>query len=207
VRHFAKLKELWKKSNLRRSPLSDTDVLAGSIPYGQIFGERFGVASVREYLTYMDEYSFNPVDFNNGDNLNLPLYVFDGEVMDEEFKPYLDDLPEFYSLWNYSHFHHQFILGPRGSGAPFHYHCSALNYLTYGRKKWFLYSPDKAIYSKIHPLHWYMQTYKTLSKEEKPFECIQLQNELFYVPSGWAHATINIDECIGLATEFDTKDC
>jgi hypothetical protein len=135
VRHFAKLKELWKKSNLRRSPLSDTDVLAGSIPYGQIFGERFGVASVREYLTYMDEYSFNPVDFNNGDNLNLPLYVFDGEVMDEEFKPYLDDLPEFYSLWNYSHFHHQFILGPRGSGAPFHYHCSALNYLTYGRKK------------------------------------------------------------------------
>ena len=30
---------------------------------------------------------------------------------------------------------------------------------------------------------------------------------MVYVPSGWAHATINIDECIGMATEFDTFDC
>ena len=30
---------------------------------------------------------------------------------------------------------------------------------------------------------------------------------MLFVPSGWSHATLNIDECIGLAVEFDTLDC
>jgi hypothetical protein len=38
----------------------------------------------------------------------------------------------------------QFILGPRGSGAPFHYHCAALNFLLFGKKRWLL--TPRAVY-------------------------------------------------------------
>ena len=31
---------------------------------------------------------------------------------------------------------------------------------------------------------------------------MQQSGQLLYVPSGWSHATINLDEAIGLAVEF-----
>ena len=38
-------------------------------------------------------------------------------------------------------------------------------------------------------------------------ECVQRGGEMLFVPAGWSHAVINMDECIGLAVEFDTGDC
>lgn len=38
-------------------------------------------------------------------------------------------------------------------------------------------------------------------------ECVQGPGDVLYVPARWSHATINIDECIGMAVEFDTGDC
>ena len=35
----------------------------------------------------------------------------------------------------------QFAIGATGSGAPFHSHMAAYNYLAFGRKRWFLVSP------------------------------------------------------------------
>jgi len=35
----------------------------------------------------------------------------------------------------------QFFVGPEGSGAPVHFHSSAVNALYYGRKRWILIPP------------------------------------------------------------------
>ena len=172
VTNFAggQLPLVWSKQYLREH-FNDIDLLAGSIPYGEIFGEPFGVASVGEFLAYMERYSlrYKEEEVEELDD-KLPLYVFDSEVMEGEFKSYFK-IPgiifcayflnfkciyfafiDIYYKLNDSKFYHQFILGPRGiqyvikimcdlfpssgSGAPFHFHCSAINYLAYGRKKY-----------------------------------------------------------------------
>ena len=41
----------------------------------------------------------------------------------------------------------------------------------------------------------------------QPLECMQNAGDVLYIPSGWGHATINIDESIGFAVEFELLDC
>ena len=90
VTNFAggQLPLVWSKQYLREH-FDDVDLLAGSIPYGEIFGEPFGVASVGEFLAYMERYSLRYKEevVEELDD-KLPLYVFDSEVMEGEFKSY-----------------------------------------------------------------------------------------------------------------------
>ena len=48
----------------------------------------------------------------------------------------------------------QFMLGPRGSGSPAHFHISAWNALVFGQKQWFLLPPSRPIFSKVPALKW-----------------------------------------------------
>ena len=41
----------------------------------------------------------------------------------------------------------------------------------------------------------------------QPIECVQYADEVIYVPSMWSHATVNLDECIGVAVELDAGNC
>ena len=43
----------------------------------------------------------------------------------------------------------QFYLGGAGSGAPVHFHGDAWNALAYGAKRWFLFPPAEARFSRI----------------------------------------------------------
>jgi hypothetical protein len=54
-------------------------------------------------------------------------------------------------------------IGPINSGSPFHFHCDAVNALVYGRKRWWLYPPSVALYSKQHPVLWHKHGYKQLA--------------------------------------------
>lgn len=47
---------------------------------------------------------------------------------------------------------HQFLVGPVGSGAPFHFHQDAYNALVQGTKRWFFRRPSQATMSTEHPL-------------------------------------------------------
>lgn len=64
----------------------------GHIPYGEVFGERFGFATVKEFLAYMDNYALEPSIGGAAESASFkaPLYVFDGEVMQSHFKGYYD---------------------------------------------------------------------------------------------------------------------
>ena len=35
----------------------------------------------------------------------------------------------------------------------------------------------------------------------RPLECVQRPGEVFYVPTGWHHAVINLEHSVGLAVE------
>jgi len=75
-----------------------------------------------------------------------PPYVFDGGVGGKvrDFDSHFMTPPQFEG---YNTILQQFMLGPRGSGAPPHFHNSAWNGLVYGRKRWYLFPPSEAFFS------------------------------------------------------------
>ena len=56
----------------------------------------------------------------------------------------------------------QFFVGPRGSGAPWHFHSDAFNALAHGGKRWFMTPPgsDENEYSTKHPMIWLQEREK-----------------------------------------------
>ncbi|XP_065843159.1 jmjC domain-containing protein 8-like isoform X2 [Oscarella lobularis] len=188
------------KETLRRESLlnehRDVDLLVGYIPYGEVFGEFNGYATVGEYVDYMDRIA----EGNESDN--VPLYVFDSGVLESRFvRKNQYSLPDAFDVWKDRDQYHQFILGAPGSGAPFHFHCPAVNVVIYGRKRWFLYPPGLSHYSKIHPQHWLANTYP--NAKEGLIECTQHPGDLLFVPSRWSHSVLNVDEVTGIAVEFE----
>ena len=86
-----------------------------------------------------------------------------------------------------------------------------MNVLISGKKEWLLTAPKHAVYSKIHPSLW-KNNFQELSlkgtgegKKKKYYRCTQIENSLIYVPKGWSHAVLNIDEkkpTVGVAVEL-----
>lgn len=62
----------------------------GPIPYGEIFGEKFGYATIEEFVSYMDEYRLSSWTEHNHTSFKTPLYVFDSEVLTEHFVGHYD---------------------------------------------------------------------------------------------------------------------
>jgi hypothetical protein len=97
--------------------------------------------------------------------------------------------------------HALFFLGPAHSGAYFHQHFSAWNALLYGAKRWFLLPPD-AVFG---PYTASMVNWLAVDKSRlpiPPLECVQESGEILFVPEGWLHATINLQDSVGIAVEL-----
>ena len=99
ISYFSELRKIWKRDILQEL-FGEVDLLAGPIPYGELFGEDFGIVSVTEFLAYMDNYALNPMSFDSNYISELPLYIFDGQIMNEDFKPYFT-VPSMY-LYQFS---------------------------------------------------------------------------------------------------------
>ncbi|XP_067088383.1 jmjC domain-containing protein 8 [Osmerus mordax] len=93
------------------------------------------------------------------------------------------------------------IAGP-GTGVPFHWHGPGYSEVIYGRKRWFLYPPDKAPH--FHPNHstlsWVRDVSPHLPEEERPLECTIQPGEVLYFPDRWWHATLNLDTSVFIST-------
>uniref|UniRef100_A0A3B4ZKF3 Jumonji domain containing 8 n=1 Tax=Stegastes partitus TaxID=144197 RepID=A0A3B4ZKF3_9TELE len=89
-----------------------------------------------------------------------------------------------------------------GTGVPFHWHGPGYSEVIYGRKRWFLFPPDKEPH--FHPnrttLSWVTETYPNLPEEEAPMECTIRPGELLYFPDRWWHATLNLDTSVFIST-------
>ncbi|XP_069342463.1 jmjC domain-containing protein 8 isoform X1 [Eulemur rufifrons] len=97
---------------------------------------------------------------------------------------------------------YSFGIAGAGSGVPFHWHGPGYSEVIYGRKRWFLYPPEKT--PEFHPnkttLAWLQDTYPALAPHERPLECTVQAGEVLYFPDRWWHATFNLDTSVFIST-------
>uniref|UniRef100_M4BBI9 JmjC domain-containing protein n=1 Tax=Hyaloperonospora arabidopsidis (strain Emoy2) TaxID=559515 RepID=M4BBI9_HYAAE len=112
------------------------------------------------------------------------------------------------------------IIGPAKSGSSFHIDPNATNAwngVIRGRKKWIMFPPGQ-VPPGIHPsedgsevsapvslMEWFMTFYKTCQKlpaHLKPLEGICREGEVMFVPHGWWHTVLNIEESIAVTQNF-----
>ncbi|XP_073218725.1 jmjC domain-containing protein 8 isoform X4 [Lepidochelys kempii] len=97
---------------------------------------------------------------------------------------------------------YSFGIAGSGSGVPFHWHGPGYSEVIFGRKRWFLYPPEKT--PEFHPnkttLSWLLDTYPFLPPEDRPVECTIHPGEVLYFPDRWWHATLNLDTSVFIST-------
>lgn len=113
------------------------------------------------------------------------------------------------------------IIGPAGSGSSFHVDpnsTSAWNAVIKGSKKWVLFPPD-VIPPGVHPspdgadvaspvsiIEWFMNFYGARKNwKKKPIECICKAGEVIFVPNGWWHLVINLEESIAITQNYVSR--
>ncbi|OMO51919.1 hypothetical protein CCACVL1_29495 [Corchorus capsularis] len=157
-----------------------------------------------------------------------PLYLFDPKFAekiptlgsDYEVPVYFrEDL--FNVLGNERPDYRWIIIGPAGSGSSFHIDpnsTSAWNAVIRGSKKWILFPPD-VVPPGVHPspdgaevacpvsiMEWFMNFYgSTKNWEKRPIECICKAGEVMFVPNGWWHLVINLEESIAITQNYVSR--
>ncbi|KAK4272643.1 hypothetical protein QN277_021166 [Acacia crassicarpa] len=157
-----------------------------------------------------------------------PLYLFDPKFAEKV--PNLDsqfDVPAYFQEDLFSVLGKErpdyswIIVGPAGSGSSFHVDpnsTSAWNAVIKGSKKWILFPPD-VIPPGVHPtpdgaevaspvsiIEWFMNFYgATKSWKRKPIECICKAGEVVFVPNGWWHLVINLEESIAITQNYVSR--
>jgi len=102
-----------------------------------------------------------------------------------------------------------FFVGSNGSGTPLHHHGAVWNALVYGRKLWALAPPKAASFGPPgqHPLdsdwwrewqHDARERHASSPQHHHHQFCVQEAGTLLYLPEGWGHATINLEEGLGV---------
>ncbi|GLJ18829.1 hypothetical protein SUGI_0336390 [Cryptomeria japonica] len=113
------------------------------------------------------------------------------------------------------------ILGPARSGSSFHIDpnsTSAWNAVIKGSKKWILFppavvppgvhpSPDGAeVASPVSIIEWFMNFYgETKHWKKRPIECICRAGEVIFVPNGWWHLVINLEDSIAITQNYVSR--
>eukprot|EP00750_Incisomonas_marina_P008902 INCI15735.1.p2 GENE.INCI15735.1~~INCI15735.1.p2 ORF type:complete len:545 (-),score=66.07 INCI15735.1:1791-3425(-) len=111
-------------------------------------------------------------------------------------------------------FETQFYLGPPGSGAPMHWHGTAINLLAFGKKRWQIcpaelgtaYSvvPSEAHFGSIHEFRQRNESSAWVGGGVDPacIELVQESGDMILLPKEIGHSTINIESSIGFAFEM-----
>ncbi|KAJ3264239.1 hypothetical protein HDU77_009078 [Chytriomyces hyalinus] len=110
------------------------------------------------------------------------------------------------------------IIGPPRSGSTFHLDpnsTSAWNAVITGSKKWLLFPPDcippgvfpsvdgSEVTTPISLAEWFLNHYDEIKHwPVKPVECICRAGEVLYVPRGWWHCVMNLEESIAITQNF-----
>ncbi|KAG2562736.1 F-box protein At5g06550-like [Panicum virgatum] len=184
-------------------------------------GKEFAVGPVSMTL---DRY------FRYADNVQeeRPLYLFDAKFAekvpemgrDYEVPVYFrEDL--FSVLGEERPDYRWVIIGPAGSGSSFHVDpnsTSAWNAIIKGAKKWIMFPPE-VVPPGVHPsadgaevtspvsiMEWFMNFYGACKTwEKRPIECICRAGEVVFVPNGWWHLVINLEESIAITQNYVSR--
>ncbi|KAG4204607.1 hypothetical protein ERO13_A04G056100v2 [Gossypium hirsutum] len=157
-----------------------------------------------------------------------PLYLFDPKFAEKI--PTLGseyDVPVYFRedlfsvLGNRRPDYRWIIIGPAGSGSSFHIDpnsTSAWNAVIRGSKKWILFPPD-VVPPGVHPspdgaevacpvsvIEWFMNFYDaTKDWKKRPIECICKAGEVIFVPNGWWHLVINLEESVAITQNYVSR--
>ncbi|CAM6082841.1 unnamed protein product [Calypogeia fissa] len=157
-----------------------------------------------------------------------PLYIFDSKFGEKCPQLALDyDVPKYFredlfSLLGSARPDYRWLIsGPARSGSSFHIDpnsTSAWNAVIRGAKKWVMYpphvvppgvhpSPDGAeVASPVSLTEWFMNFYEqTRWQKEKPVECVCRAGEVVFVPNGWWHIVINLEESIAITQNYVSR--
>lgn len=157
-----------------------------------------------------------------------PLYLFDPKFGEKVPKLGLEyDVPVYFKedlfsvLGNERPDYRWIIIGPAGSGSSFHIDpnsTSAWNAVIKGSKKWVLFPPE-VVPPGVHPspdgaevacpvsiVEWFMNFYGATKKwKKKPIECVCKAGEVIFVPNGWWHLVINLEDSIAITQNFVSR--
>ncbi|KAL6005105.1 Arginine-specific demethylase jmj22 [Asimina triloba] len=113
------------------------------------------------------------------------------------------------------------IIGPAGSGSSFHVDpnsTSAWNAVIRGSKKWVLFPPDMVppgvhpspdgaeVASPVSIIEWFMNFYgETKRWKKRPVECVCRAGEVVFVPNGWWHLVINLEDSIAITQNYVSR--
>ncbi|MEW5308572.1 MAG: hypothetical protein WDW38_000520 [Sanguina aurantia] len=196
-------RKLWDREFLRDA-FKGKDIVAGSYDM-----------SMPTYLQYCDSCTDE-----------MPLYLFDKEFAKKV--PALAShfsVPEHFAEDLFSVLgpegrpdYRWLIMGPARSGSTFHIDpnaTSAWNGCVSGSKKWILYPPhvtppgvhpsaDGAdVATPISLMEWYAGFYEgTKEGKVRPIECIVKAGELIFVPRGWWHCALNLEESVAVTQNY-----
>jgi hypothetical protein len=157
-----------------------------------------------------------------------PLFIFDKEfatkvpqlASDYAVPEYFQE--DFFALLGAEHRpdHKWLIIGPAKSGSSFHIDpnsTNAWNGVIRGAKKWILFPPE-IVPPGVHPsedgsdvstpvslFEWFVTFYPQVQKlppSQRPREGICRAGEVIFVPHGWWHIVLNMEESIAITQNF-----
>jgi len=157
-----------------------------------------------------------------------PLAIYDSEFGDDDAtKGLLDDytVPKIFSD-DIFHIggteecppHRWILMGPKRSGTGLHIDplwTNAWVALITGRKRWMLFPPKTPPHllgvlpdqPQKSSAVWFAEYYDTVTSpswpaEYKPYEILQNPGEIVYVPNGWFHLVLNVEESVAVTHNY-----
>ena len=106
--------------------------------------------------------------------------------------------------------HEWLVIGGERTGSRFHVDpasTSAINVLLSGRKRWAFYRPSRSpppgvrrrgdgSFEAPPAVWWFGAVLPSLPDCERPIELVQRPGEVVYVPRGWWHTVLNLEESV-----------
>lgn len=193
----------WSSKHLKKA-FSGQQILAGDYPMSFENFLAYSQRSHDEMPLYLFDKYFADKAPQLADDYKVPKYF------DEDLFSVLGDegRPDFRWL----------IMGPPRSGSTFHKDpnaTSAWNAVITGAKKWIMYPPhvvppgvhasdDGAdVACPVSLIEWFLNFYKeTQTGSVQPLEGICRAGEVLFVPRGWWHMALNLEESIAVTQNY-----